>query len=91
MGTSGRGQASGATMHEVVEVVKDLSCSMAPSIDDIARVVSLLGQHDKLSPLDILDILDYLASVSNKNQVIVFCALDFMIQTEWVQQRLVEI
>ena len=41
-------------MHEVAETVKDLSHSMAPPID------GLLGQHDELSPLDILDILDYL-------------------------------
>jgi hypothetical protein len=84
-------QASGATMHKVAEAVKDLSHSMAPPIDDIAKAVSLLGQHDKLSPLDILDISDYLASVANKNQVIVFCSLDFIIRKEWVQWRLVEI
>ena len=78
-------------MHEVAEAVKDLSCSIAPPTDDISKAVSLLGQHDELSPLDILDISDYLASAANKNQVIVFCSLDFIIQKEWVQQRLVEI
>ena len=78
-------------MHKVMDAVKDLSRSVAPPIDDIAKAVSLLGQHDKLSPLYMLDISDYLASVTNKNQVIVFCSLNFIIRKEWVQRRLVEI
>jgi hypothetical protein len=78
-------QESGTAMQKVAAAVRDLSCSMAPSVDNISKAISLLKEHDELSPFDVLDISDYLADPMNKNQAIAFCSLCSTIQKEWLQ------
>ena len=84
-------QESGVAMQEVAAAVRNLSCSMAPPLNNISKAVSLLKEHDELSSFNVLDISDYLANPVNKNQAIAFCSLDSAIRKEWLQWRLREI
>ena len=88
-------QAGGEAMQEIAAVVKDLTRNMAPPppIDDLSAAMDVLNGHVELTPMQRLDIGDFLAvdKPENKNQAIVFRKLNEASRKAWLNRRLSEI
>ncbi|KAF8547875.1 hypothetical protein OG21DRAFT_1489854 [Imleria badia] len=89
-------QAGGEAMQEIAAVVKNITRNMAPPpppIDDLSTAMDVLNGHVELTPMQRLDISDFLAvdKPENKNQVIVFQKLDEASRKAWLNHRLSEI
>ena len=88
-------QAGGEAMQEIAAVVKDLTRNMAPPppIDDLSAAMDVLNGHVELTPMQRLDIGDFLAvdKPENKNQAIVFQKLNEASRKAWLNRRLSEI
>jgi len=77
-------------MQEIATVVKDFSHSMAPP-DILGAAIDLLQQHRELTPIQRLDIGEYLALEKNKNQATLFNKFSEEGRKEWLSHRLSEI
>jgi len=77
-------------MQEIAAVVKDFSHSMAPP-DILGTAIDLLQQHRELTPIQRLDISEYLALEKNKNQATLFNKFGEEERKEWLSRRLSEI
>ena len=89
-------QAGGEAMQEIAAVVKDLTSNMTtppPPIDDLSAAMDVLNGHVELTPMQRLDIGNFLAvdKPENKNQVIVFWKLNEASRKAWLNRRLSEI
>ena len=87
-------QAGGVAMQEIAIVVKDISHSIAPPpppLDPICAAIDILKQCHELTPIQRLDIGDYLALEKNRNQAILFYKLDEEDRKAWLVRRLSEI
>lgn len=81
-------------MQEIAAVVKDLTCSMAPQplpIDDLSTSIGILNQHVEFTPMQRLNISDFLMLNKNKNHTTIFQKLDEALRKAWLSRRLSEI
>ena len=80
-------------MQEIATVVKDISHSIAPlpPLDPICTAIDILKQCHELTPIQRLDIGDYLALEKNRNQAIIFYKLDKEDRKAWLACRLSKI
>jgi len=77
-------------MQELVAVVKDISCSIAPP-DALGAAIDILQKHHELTPIQRLDISEYLALEQNKNQAILFHKFGKEERKVWLARRLCKI
>ena len=87
-------EVGGVVMQEIATVVKDLTCSMAPPplpIDDLSASIDILNQYVEFTPIQRLDISDFLALDKNKNHATIFQKLDEALRKAWLSCRLSEI
>ncbi|KAI9570955.1 hypothetical protein HD554DRAFT_2169763 [Boletus coccyginus] len=87
-------QAGGVAMWEITAAVKDFTCTMAPPpppIDDLSAAIDILNQHVELTPMQRLDVSDFLMLDKNKNHAIIFRKLDEESREAWLNCRLSEI
>ncbi|KAI9568611.1 hypothetical protein HD554DRAFT_2172383 [Boletus coccyginus] len=87
-------QAGGVAMQEIAAAVKDFTCTMAPPlppIDDLSAAIDILNQHIKLTPMQRLNISDFLMLDKNKNHMTIFRKLDKELREVWLNHRLSEI
>ena len=83
-------QVGGAAMQELAAVVKDISHSIAPP-DALGAAINILQQHHELTPIQRLDISEYLVLEQNKNQAILFHKFGEEEWKVWLAHRLFEI
>ena len=83
-------QVGGAAMQGLAAVVKDISHSMAPP-DALGAAINILQQHHELTPIQQLNISEYLMLEQNKNQAILFHKFGEEERKVWLACRLFEI
>lgn len=87
-------EVDGVAMQEIAAVVKDLTRSMAPPpppINNLSTSIDILNQHVEFTPMQRLDISDFLVLDKNKNHATIFQKLDEASRKAWLNHRLSEI
>ncbi|KAG9308922.1 hypothetical protein JVU11DRAFT_11383 [Chiua virens] len=81
-------QVGSIAMQDIVAVVWDMSHNLAaPPVNSFSAAVDVLNKH-KLSAAERLDISEYLADPSHRNDATLFCKLSEEEQALWLKRWL---